>query len=190
MRIPEADERRKNLIGGEWRPPTTGQHEPCVNPADTREVIGLWPKSGAEDARAAVDAAAQAFPGWAQTPGPERGRILGRAHQILAAKVDLLSEALCREEGKTLGESRGEVTKGLNLLEFYSGEGLRTHFLAEALVEAGLPPGVLNVVTGPGSAVGNALVDDPRIRAVSFTGSNAVGLKLYERAARRGIKVT
>jgi len=253
MQIPQPDERRKNLIGGEWRPPSTGQHEPCVNPADTRDVLGLWPKSGVEDAKAAVDAAAKAFPDWSQTPGPERGRILGRAHQILKSKIDLLSEALCREEGKTLSESRGEVMKGLNLLEFYSGEGLRTHgktipsetrqsltmtlrqpvgpvtlitpwnfpfaipvwktapalvagctvvlkpasltpvcthLLAEALMESGLPAGVLNVVTGPGGAVGNALVDDPRIRAVSFTGSNAVGLKLYERAARRGIKVT
>ena len=253
MQIPGPDERRKNLIGGEWRAPSTGQHEPCTNPADTREVLGLWPKSGAEDAKAAVDAAAKAFPGWARTPGPERGRVLGRAHAILKGKVDLLAEALCREEGKTLSESRGEVLKGLNLLEFYAGEGFRTHgktlpsetpqtltltlrqpigpvalitpwnfpfaipvwktapalvagctavlkpasltplcthLLAEALVEAGLPPGVLNVVTGPGGAVGNALVDDPRIHAVSFTGSNAVGLKLYERAARRGIKVT
>jgi len=253
MQIPRSDERRGNLIGGEWRPPFTGQHEPCTNPADTRDVLGLWPKSGADDAKAAVDAAAKAFPGWARTPGPERGRILSRAHAILKAKVDLVAEALCREEGKTVSESRGEVMKGLNLLEFYAGEGLRTHgktlpsetpqtltmtlrqpvgpvalitpwnfpfaipvwktapalvagctvvlkpasltpvcthLLALALMEAGLPPGVLNVVTGPGSAVGNALVDDPRIQAVSFTGSNAVGLKLYERAARRGIKVT
>src|SRR2546423_5615335 len=253
MKIPQSDERRRNLIGGEWRAPSTGQHEPCLNPADTREVIGLWPKSGPDDAKAAVDAAAKAFPDWSRMPGPERGRILGRAYQILKAKIDLLTEALCREEGKTLSESRGEVMKGLNLLEFYSGEGFRTHgktlpsetrqslmltlrqpvgpvtlitpwnfpfaipvwktapalvagctvvlkpasltpvcthLLAEALVEAGLPPGVLHVVTGPGGAVGNALVDDPRIRAVSFTGSNSVGLKLYERAARRGIKVT
>jgi alpha-ketoglutaric semialdehyde dehydrogenase len=253
MQIPRSDERRGNLIGGESRPPSTGQLEPCTNPADTREVLGLWPKSGADDAKAAVEAAAKAFPGWSRTPGPERGRILARAHAILKAKLDLVAEALCREEGKTLSESRGEVIKGLNLLEFYAGEGFRTHgktlpsetphtltmtlrqpvgpvalitpwnfpfaipvwktapalvagctvvlkpasltpvcthLLAEALIDAGLPPGVLNVVTGPGSAVGNALVDDPRIHAVSFTGSNAVGLKLYERAARRGIKVT
>src|SRR5438067_3003767 len=253
MQIPRGDERRQNYIGGQWQEPSTGKYEPCVNPADTSEVLGHFPRSGAADAKAAVDAAAKAFPGWAATPGPERGRILSRAHAILKAKVDLLAEALCREEGKVFGEARGEILKGLNLLEFYAGEGFRqhgrtipsesrstlsftlrqpvgpvtritpwnfpfaipvwktapalvagctvvlkpasltplcTHLLAEALMEAGLPPGVLNVVTGPGSAVGNALVDDPRIRAVSFTGSNPVGLKLYERAARRGIKVT
>src|SRR5438105_1144358 len=127
MHIPQADERRQNLIGGEWRAPSTNQHEPCLNPADTREILGLWPKSGAADAKAAVEAAAKAFPGWASTPGPERGRVLGGAHAILKSRVDLVAEALCREEGKTLSESRGEVMKGLNLLEFYAGEGFRTH---------------------------------------------------------------
>src|SRR2546423_8198823 len=253
MKIPQSDERRRNLIGGGWRPLPPGRRESCLNPADTRDVLGLWPKSGAEDAKAAVDAAARAFPDWFRTPGPERGRILGRAYQILKAKIDLLAEALCREEGKTLSESRGEVMKGLNLLEFYSGEGFRTHgktlpsetrqslmltlrqpvgpvmlitpwnfpfaipvwktapalvaactavlkpasltpvcthLIAEALMEAGLPPGVLNVVTGPGGAIGDALADDPRIKAVSFTGSNEVGLRLYQRVAARGVKVT
>src|SRR5881227_2622511 len=253
MQIPRGDERRQNYIGGQWQEPSTGKYEPCLNPADTREVLGQFPRSGAADAKAAVDAAAKAFPGWAATPPPERGRILGRAHAILKGKLDLLSEALCREEGKVLGEARGEVLKGLNLLEFYAGEGFRihgktlpsesrstlsftlrqpvgpvalitpwnfpfaipvwktapalvagctavlkpasltplcTHLLAEALQEAGLPPGVLNVVTGPGGAIGDALADDPRIKAVSFTGSNEVGLRLYQRVAARGVKVT
>src|SRR5438445_9082036 len=127
MHIPQADERRQNLIGGEWRAPSTGQHEPCVNPADTREVLGLWPRSGAADAKAAVEAAAKAFPGWSATPGPERGRVLGRAHAILKSKVDLLAEALCREEGKIFTEAKGEVLRALNILEFYAGEGFRQH---------------------------------------------------------------
>ena len=239
MQIPRGDERRQNFIGGQWVGPSTEKYEPCLNPADTREVLGHFPRSGAADAKAAVDAAAKAFPGWAATPAPERGRILGRAHAILKGKVDLLAEALCREEGKVLAEARGEVLKGLNLLEFYAGEGFRihgktlpsesrstlsftlrqpvgpvalitpwnfpfaipawktapalvagctavlkpasltpicTHLLAEALQEAGLPAGVLNVVTGPGSAVGDALVDDARIRAVSFIGRPGAGL--------------
>jgi aldehyde dehydrogenase (NAD+) len=253
MQIPRGDERRQNFIGGQWVPPSTDKYEPCLNPADTREVLGHFPRSGAADAKAAVDAAAAAFPAWAATPAPERGRIIGRAHALLKSRVDLLAEALCREEGKVLSEARGEILKGLNLLEFYAGEGLRihgktlpsesrstlsftlrqpvgpvalitpwnfpfaipvwktapalvagctavlkpasltplcTHLLAEALQEAGLPAGVLNVVTGPGGAVGDALVDDPRIRAISFTGSNEVGLRLYQRAASRGVKVT
>ncbi|HEV7129090.1 MAG TPA: aldehyde dehydrogenase family protein, partial [Ktedonobacterales bacterium] len=62
--------------------------------------------------------------------------------------------------------------------------------LAEIYEEAGVPPGVFNLVVGPGSAVGNALVDHPAVRALSFTGSNAVGSALYAQAARRGAKVT
>ena len=253
MQIPRGDVRRQNLIGGQWVAPSTEKYEPCLNPADTSEVLGHFPRSGAADANAAVDAAAKAFPAWAATPAPERGRILGRAHAILKAQIDLLAEALCREEGTVFSEARGEILKGLNLLEFYAGEGFRihgktlpsesrntlaftlrqpvgpvalitpwnfpfaipvwktapalvagctavlkpasltpicTHLFAEALIEAGLPAGVLNVVTGPGSAVGDALVDDPRIKAVSFTGSNEVGVRLYQRAAARGAKVT
>src|SRR3989454_2133056 len=253
MQIPRGDERRKNLVGGAWVAPSTDKYDPCVNPADTREVLGHFPRSGPADAKAAVDAATKAFEGWAATPGPERGRVLGRAHAILKSKVDLLAEALCREEGKIFTEAKGEVLRALNILEFYAGEGFRqhgktlpseipntlcltlrqpvgpvalitpwnfpfaipvwktapalvagctavlkpasltpicAHLLPEAFLKAGLPPGVLNLVTGPGSAVGNALVEDPRIRAVSFTGSNEVGIALYQRAARRGVKVT
>ncbi|HET7786051.1 MAG TPA: aldehyde dehydrogenase family protein [Myxococcales bacterium] len=253
MHIPRGDERRKNFIGGQWVEPSTGNYDPCTNPADTREVLGHFPRSGAADAKSAVDAAARAFPGWAATPGPERGRIIGRAHALLKAKLDMLGEALCREEGKVFGEAKGEVLKGLNLLEFYAGEGFRqhgrtvpsetrstlaftlrqpvgpvalitpwnfpfaipvwksapalvagctvvlkpasltpicAHLLAEAYQEAGLPPGVLNVVTGPGGAIGDTVVDDPRIKAVSFTGSNEIGLRVYQRVAARGVKVT
>ena len=253
MRIPAGDERRKNLIGGAWVPPSTDKYDPCVNPADTREILGYFPKSGAADAKAAIGAAAKAFPGWAATPGPERGRVLARAYAILKERVDLVAEALCREEGKVFNEARGEVLRGLNILEVYAGEGFRqhgktlpsemrstlcltlrqpvgpvalitpwnfpfaipvwktapalvagctavlkpasltpvcAHLIAEALMEAGLPPGVLNVVTGPGGAIGDALADDPRIKAVSFTGSNEVGLRLYQRVAARGVKVT
>lgn len=62
--------------------------------------------------------------------------------------------------------------------------------LAEIYEEAGLPPGVFNMVVGPGGTVGEAIVNAPAIRAVSFTGSNAVGSALYVKAAARGAKVT
>jgi len=61
--------------------------------------------------------------------------------------------------------------------------------LVEALHEAGIPAGAINYVTGGGGAVGNALVDHRAIRAVSFTGSCEVGNTLYERVARRKIRV-
>jgi aldehyde dehydrogenase (NAD+) len=61
--------------------------------------------------------------------------------------------------------------------------------MAELAKDAGVPDGILNVVPGPGGEVGEALVDDPRCRSVSFTGSSAVGLKLAERVAHRLIPV-
>jgi len=62
--------------------------------------------------------------------------------------------------------------------------------LAEIYEEAGMPAGVFNMVVGRGSTVGEAIVNAPEIRAVSFTGSNAVGSALYVKAAKRGAKVT
>jgi acyl-CoA reductase-like NAD-dependent aldehyde dehydrogenase len=61
--------------------------------------------------------------------------------------------------------------------------------LVRVFVDAGLPKGVLNMVTGGGATVGDALVSDPRVRAISFTGSNDVGLHLYSLAAKRGARV-
>src|SRR5438045_8569450 len=122
MRLLARDERRNNLIGGALVPPSTDKYDPCVNPADACEIRGYFPKSGAAAAKAAIGAAAKAFPGWAATPGPERGRVLARAYAILKERVDLVAEALCREEGKVFNEARGEVLRGLNILEFYAGE--------------------------------------------------------------------
>jgi aldehyde dehydrogenase (NAD+) len=62
--------------------------------------------------------------------------------------------------------------------------------LTEIYEEAGLPPGVFNMLVGPGAAVGEAMVHSPVLRAISFTGSNEVGAALYAKAAQRGAKVT
>src|SRR5437016_6170206 len=56
--------------------------------------------------------------------------------------------------------------------------------------EAGLPPGVLNIITGPGSEVGDALVEHPQVRVVSFTGSTETGLRLGEKCARAGQRIS
>ncbi|MDH3443284.1 MAG: aldehyde dehydrogenase family protein [Deltaproteobacteria bacterium] len=62
--------------------------------------------------------------------------------------------------------------------------------LTEIYEEAGLPPGVFNMLVGSGSVVGEAMVHSPILRAISFTGSNEVGGGLYAKAAQRGAKVT
>jgi aldehyde dehydrogenase (NAD+) len=61
--------------------------------------------------------------------------------------------------------------------------------LVELFTEAGLPPGVLNLVLGSGSEAGDEIVNHPAVRAISFTGSNEIGIRLYEQAAKRGIAV-
>jgi aldehyde dehydrogenase (NAD+) len=58
-------------------------------------------------------------------------------------------------------------------------------FLMQLLEKAGLPPGVVNLVIGPGKAVGDCLVDDPRVRGISFTGSSDIGMRVSQGAARR-----
>ena len=61
--------------------------------------------------------------------------------------------------------------------------------LAELETEAGLPPGWLNVLAGPASEIGDVLVEDGRVRAITFTGSSDVGWKLRERAARKKVNL-
>src|SRR5205814_4332244 len=61
--------------------------------------------------------------------------------------------------------------------------------LVEALEKAGLPPGVVNFVTGGGGAIGDAILEQPSVKAVSFTRSCAVGDSLYEKATRRRLRV-
>ncbi|HXD30280.1 MAG TPA: aldehyde dehydrogenase family protein [Pyrinomonadaceae bacterium] len=61
--------------------------------------------------------------------------------------------------------------------------------IVELFEEAGIPPGVLNLIIGSGSEAGDAIINHPAVKAISFTGSNQVGIRLYEEASRRGAKV-
>ncbi|HEX6047080.1 MAG TPA: aldehyde dehydrogenase family protein [Pyrinomonadaceae bacterium] len=61
--------------------------------------------------------------------------------------------------------------------------------ITEIFEEAGIPPGVLNLVIGSGSEAGDEIINHPAVKAISFTGSNGVGIRLYEQASRRGAKV-
>jgi len=242
-----------SYINGKWFHPKSARLVRNVNPADFDDVIAEFPAATTEDVQRAIDAAQVSFRGWKKTPGPERGRVLWRAADIARQRADEIARTLTREEGKVFKEAKGEVMKGISLLEFYAGEGFRMHGKtlpseardtftytirrplgvvgliapwnfpwaipvwksAPALVagntvifkpaeltpatatlltaiyeEAGLPPGVFNMLVGSGSVVGEALVNSPALRAISFTGSNEVGGALYVKAAQRGAKVT
>jgi acyl-CoA reductase-like NAD-dependent aldehyde dehydrogenase len=115
----------RNFIGGEWVPALSGETFPNVNPADTREVVGLFARSGQEDARRAVEVAREAQPKWAAVPAPKRGEILYKAAGLLESRADAVAREMTREEGKTLPEARGEVGRAINILRYFGGEGAR-----------------------------------------------------------------
>ncbi|MGH9322047.1 MAG: aldehyde dehydrogenase family protein, partial [Vicinamibacteria bacterium] len=245
--------RTGSFIDGEWIQPKSSRVVRNVNPADFGDVIAEFPMATAADTERAIEAALGAFQEWRKVPGPERGRVLWRAADIARGRVDEIARIMTREEGKILKEARGEVMKGISLIEYYAGAGFRmggktlpsearntftytlrqpvgvvalispwnfpwaipvwksapaivagnavvfkpasltpstATLLAEIYSEAGLPPGVFNVVVGSGSEVGETLVKSRHIPIISFTGSNAIGTDLYVKAASRGAKVT
>jgi aldehyde dehydrogenase (NAD+) len=110
-----------NFIAGEWVAAKSSQTFTTTNPADTREVVAEYPLSGKDDTIAAIAAAKTAFPGWAATTAPARGRILSKTSQILEARKAELAELLTREEGKTLAEATGEVQRAADIFRFFGG---------------------------------------------------------------------
>jgi aldehyde dehydrogenase (NAD+) len=242
----------RNCIAGQWIECKTKATFPNVNPANTKETVGLFQASGPDDIQEACEAAAKAQPAWAALPAPLRGEFLHKAAEIMESRLQKLSEEMTREEGKTLPEAKGEVKRAINILRYFGGEGprqfcyqipserenvfcytlrkplgvvalitpwnfpsaipawkmapalvagntvvikpaslapLSAYRIVEALHEAGLPAGALNYVTGSGGAVGNALLEHPAIRAVSFTGSCEVGNALYDKVTKRRLRL-
>src|SRR4051812_47200133 len=115
----------KQYIGGKWIQGSADREVVSTNPADSREVLARFKSASKEDAARAIEAAQRAFPGWRDTTAPARGRILQKAAQILRARRDELAALMTREEGKILAEAKGEMDKGITLIEWFAGEGLR-----------------------------------------------------------------
>src|SRR5690606_11223243 len=112
----------QNLINGEW---VGGEGADNINPSNTNEVVGTYARATAEDARNAIAAAKAAFPAWSRSGLRQRWEVLSKAaHEIFARKAEL-GELLSREEGKTLPEGIGEVTRAGQIFEFFAGEALR-----------------------------------------------------------------
>ena len=114
----------QNYIGGEWVDAASGETSENRDPA-TGELIGLFPRSSAEDVNRAVAAARAAFDGWRLTPAPRRGEILFRVGQLLAERKEEIARALTREMGKVLVEARGDVQEGVDMAFYMAGEGRR-----------------------------------------------------------------
>lgn len=108
------------FVGGEWQRLTNLSVSPVFNPS-TGDVIAETPMCGAAQVNAAVEAAAAAFPGWWETPPFERARLLFRFKSLLEENFDELVGCNTREHGKTIAESRGDVKRGLEMVEFACG---------------------------------------------------------------------
>ena len=207
--------------------------------------------ASADDVSAAVAAAQAAFPAWAATTPLQRARILFRFKELLEKHADQIAAAITAEHGKVLADARGELTRGLEVVEFACGaphllkgehsmnvgrdvdswseyaplgvvagitpfnfpcmvpmwmfpvalacgntfvlkpserDPTPPMILARLLKEAGLPDGVFNVVHGDKTAV-DALIDDPRVQALSFVGSTPIAGYIYARGSANGKRV-
>ncbi|HKS41184.1 MAG TPA: aldehyde dehydrogenase family protein [Blastocatellia bacterium] len=239
-------EEYRNYIAGEWVAPSTGSYIENRNPADTRDLVGRFPASNAEDVDRAVSAAVDAFTKWRKTPAPRRAEILFTAGEILIKRKEEFARAMTREMGKVVKETSGDVQEAIDMTYFIAGEGRRLHGyttkaelpnkyamcsrepigacglitpwnfpmaipswkimpalicgntvvikpaedtplstynLVEACEEAGVPAGVLNIVSGLGEEAGAPLVNHPAVRLISFTGSTQVGRIVGQAAA-------
>ena len=115
----------KSFINGAWLDSTSGKTAPNINPANANNVIGESQLATREEARKAVEAAYDAFRGWKRTPAPARGRIIAKAARLMDDNKEELAQILTHEEGKTLAEARGELTRAINVVEFCAGESRR-----------------------------------------------------------------
>ncbi|HXD81797.1 MAG TPA: CoA-acylating methylmalonate-semialdehyde dehydrogenase [Candidatus Acidoferrum sp.] len=110
-----------NLVGSEWRVPTDGVESlPVYNPA-TGQVIDQVPLSGSHEVDAAVQAAVDAYAAWSHTPVMERVRLMFRFKALLEEHLEDLAAIITRHHGKTLDESRGEVRRGIEVVDFACG---------------------------------------------------------------------
>lgn len=240
----------KNFINGTWIDGAKINRN--INPSNIDDIVGEYARGDADSVRQAVTAAGAAFTSWKTAPIQLRSDILDRIGTEILARREELGALLSREEGKTLPEGVGEVTRAGMVFKFFAGEALRlggeslpsvrpgvdvevmrepvgvvgiispwnfpmaipawkiapalafgncvvfkpaeltpasAWALTEIISRSGLPDGVFNLVMGPGSQVGEAIVNSTGIHAISFTGSVEVGQGIAARAAARGVKL-
>src|SRR5471032_1251574 len=238
-------------IGGKWRKSSDGARFDVIDPATENKVASVA-SATVEDAKAALDAAQAAFPGWAAKKPRERGEILRKAYELIMRDAERFAKLITTENGKALSDSRGEVAYAAEFFRWYAEEGVRnlgdvgrapssgarifvhhkptgvavlvtpwnfpaamaTRKIGPALAagcpvvlkpasdtpltmlalmpvleEAGVPAGVVNVVPSRRSGpVVSAMLHDPRVGVLSFTGSTEVGRKLLHEAADNILK--
>src|SRR5437763_75699 len=118
--------RQACYVDGAWLDTGVGPAIEVDNPA-TGDVIGTVPRLGREQTRAAIDAAARAFPAWRKKTAKERAAVLRRWFDLMMANQDDLARLMTLEQGKPLSESRGEVAYAAAFLEWFGEEAKRIH---------------------------------------------------------------
>ncbi|NWG71723.1 MAG: CoA-acylating methylmalonate-semialdehyde dehydrogenase [Parvularculaceae bacterium] len=234
----------KRVSGG------SGRFGDIYNPT-TGEVQGKVAFATKAEVGKAIDAAEKAFPAWAATNPQRRARVLFKFKDLVEKDIDNLARMLSSEHGKILPDARGDVQRGLEVIEFAcgiphlqkgeytesAGAGIDVYSmrqpigvgagitpfnfpamipmwmfgvaiacgntfiikpsekdpstpmrLAELMMAAGAPEGVLNVVNGDKEAV-DALIEDPRVKALSFVGSSDIANYIYAEGCKRGKRV-
>lgn len=243
-------ENLKNYISGIWVGSTQEDCLDVVNPA-TVEILAKVPLSASEDVNKAVEAASSSFMEWRRMPAVSRIQYLFKLKNLLEQNFDDLSRTITMENGKTLGESRGEMRRAIENVEVACGipalmqsefsediaPGIDEYMIRQPLgvvaiiapfnfpgmipfwflpyavacgntvvvkpsercpitmqkvfqllEEIDFPPGVVNLVNGSVEAV-NAILDHPKVKAVSFVGSTPVAKLVYSRGAANGKRV-
>ncbi|MCI0861857.1 MAG: CoA-acylating methylmalonate-semialdehyde dehydrogenase [Chloroflexi bacterium] len=237
----------RNFIDGVWQTSSAEEHLDVTNPA-TGETLGRVPLSTPGEVDQAAQAAAEAFSEWRRTPAVERVQYLFKLKVLLDENLEQLSRTITLENGKTLGESRGEMRRAIENVEVACGipiliQGYNSEDIArgideimirqpvgvaaaicpfnfpgmipfwfmpyalacgntyivkpsekvpltmvrifELLEQVGFPKGVVNMVNGSKDAV-DAILEHPKIRAISFVGSTPVAKHVYAQAAANG----
>ncbi|ALA17365.1 MULTISPECIES: CoA-acylating methylmalonate-semialdehyde dehydrogenase [Chelatococcus] len=239
-----------HFIGGREVEGQSGRFGDVFTPM-TGEVGAKVALASAAEVRAAVENARAAQPAWGATNPQRRARVMMKFLELVQRDYDSLAELLAREHGKTIPDAKGDIQRGLEVVEFACGvphlmkgeytEGAGTNIdvysmrqplgvvagitpfnfpamipmwkfapaiacgnafilkpserdpgvpmrLAELMIEAGLPAGILNVVNGDKEAV-DAILDDHDVMAVGFVGSSAIAQYIYSRGSANGKRV-
>lgn len=112
----------QQLINGEFTESTTTQWIDITNPA-TQEVIAKVPQSTPDEIEQAIKTASEAFQSWRTTPISKRARVFLKYQELIRAHMDELAALLTEEQGKTLADARGDVFRGLEVVEHAAGIG-------------------------------------------------------------------
>ncbi len=193
----------KHLINGEWVDGKPGIES--LNPSDTRDIVARAPGDDGTAMRAAVEAAEAAFPAWRDASPELRSDVLDRAGTAILARKEELGRLLSREEGKTLPEGIGEVTRAARIFKFFAGEALRRSGVTVDSTRPGVecatyrePLGVVGLISpwnfpiaipawksAPALAFGNTVVLKPASLTPAI--AHAMAAILVEAGAPKGV---